>query len=45
MGGMRAEGEVEVGPGAGGMPDSWKGDCVVSILGHECEGMASGIEA
>lgn len=36
---------MEVGTCAGGRPVSWNGECVVSMLGHECEGMGSGMEA
>ena len=42
---MVAEGDTEVGVVDGGNPDAANGECVVSMLGQECEGMGSGMEA
>jgi hypothetical protein len=42
---MGAEGDTDVGVVQTGNPDAANGECVVSMLGQECEGMGSGMEA
>jgi len=42
---MGVEGDTDVGVVETGIPDAANGECVVSMLGHECEGMGSGMEA
>lgn len=42
---MVAEGDTDVGVVEAGNPDATNGECVVSMLGQECEGMGRGMEA